>query len=369
MAATAFPAAAIVSGTIATARLGSGTADATSFLRGDSTWAVVPEVTRASLGLATTDSPTFAGATVGSGTVTAPSIAIGSSNDGFYVAANEISATIDGVRRWRVDEQSRIWQSASISSLYCQADGLGYFSRSNTAAYRLGENDDCNLFRDAANTWASRNGTNGQKSRLYKTYTSATSGEWLELDAATDASNFDIAASIGSAGGTARGIRIGGKNAAGTFTSWMSFATNGDATFARTITTTFKIATTNQVDSPFFKSTSTSGYFGVVNRWAAYGGGAEGTMLLTDWTTGATFDRIMLGGTTSSFPAIKRNATAINFRLADDSADAPITASDITASGTLQIGNAAVAETPVATHTLVIKDSTGTSYRVLAVAV
>ena len=40
------------------------------------------------------------------------------------------------------------------------------------------------------------------------------------------------------------------------------------------------------------------------------------------------------GGTTSSFPAIKRNAAAINFRLADDSADAAITASTITTSST-----------------------------------
>jgi hypothetical protein len=41
-------------------------------------------------------------------------------------------------------------------------------------------------------------------------------------------------------------------------------------------------------------------------------------------TTG--FTRLQLGGTTSSFPAIKRNAAALNFRLADDSADAAVTA-------------------------------------------
>jgi fibronectin-binding autotransporter adhesin len=41
----------------------------------------------------------------------------------------------------------------------------------------------------------------------------------------------------------------------------------------------------------------------------------------------------------------------------------------IASTKTLQLGNAAVAETPSATHTLTLKDSTGTSYRVLAVAV
>lgn len=42
---------------------------------------------------------------------------------------------------------------------------------------------------------------------------------------------------------------------------------------------------------------------------------------------GTAFSRLQLGGTTSSFPAIKRNAAVLNFRLADDSADAAITAS------------------------------------------
>ncbi|HEY1800096.1 MAG TPA: hypothetical protein VGG46_04100 [Terriglobales bacterium] len=43
-------------------------------------------------------------------------------------------------------------------------------------------------------------------------------------------------------------------------------------------------------------------------------------------TTGTVPD-IFLGGVTASFPRLKRNGTAINFRLGDDSADAPITAS------------------------------------------
>ena len=47
------------------------------------------------------------------------------------------------------------------------------------------------------------------------------------------------------------------------------------------------------------------------------------------------FDRLQLGGSTSSFPALKRNGTAINIRLADDSADAPLTCSNLTASGTV----------------------------------
>ncbi len=47
------------------------------------------------------------------------------------------------------------------------------------------------------------------------------------------------------------------------------------------------------------------------------------------------FSLLQFGGTTSSFPAIKRNGTAFNFRLADDSADAAITAGNITTSAAL----------------------------------
>jgi len=104
-----------------------------------------------------------------------------------------------------------------------------------------------------------RNGTNGQIHRWFKTYTSATNGEWLEVDAAGNASNFDIAAAIGSAGGTARGIRIGGKSAAGTFTPWLSFATNGEITVANQISIGTGLVLTNAVIRPAFSTSVTIG--------------------------------------------------------------------------------------------------------------
>jgi hypothetical protein len=47
------------------------------------------------------------------------------------------------------------------------------------------------------------------------------------------------------------------------------------------------------------------------------------------------FTRLQFGGTTNLFPAIKRNGTLLNFRLADDSADAPITAASLALGNTL----------------------------------
>jgi hypothetical protein len=70
-----------------------------------------------------------------------------------------------------------------------------------------------------------RNGTNGQQLSIAKTYTSATSFEQLELDAASDASNYRIGSRIGSLGGSTRGLQIGAWDAAGTFASAANIST------------------------------------------------------------------------------------------------------------------------------------------------
>lgn len=70
-------------------------------------------------------------------------------------------------------------------------------------------------------------------------------------------------------------------------------------------------------------------------------GGTGGTLIsqqsdgvLTLWNSTVNgFDRIQLGGITTSFPGIFRNAAAINFKLADGSADAAITAAGASFSG------------------------------------
>jgi hypothetical protein len=61
---------------------------------------------------------------------------------------------------------------------------------------------------------------------------------------------------------------------------------------------------------------------------------SDGVVRITDNAT-TSFNRLQLGGTTSSFPAIKRNGAAIDFRLADDSGYCDITGRTLfTSSGT-----------------------------------
>jgi hypothetical protein len=71
----------------------------------------------------------------------------------------------------------------------------------------------------------------------------------------------------------------------------------------------------------------------------------------------ADFDRLQFGGTTSSFPALKRSSTTLQARLADDSAFASV-------QGKLTTDTAYTATTIVPTGYLTLYDSTGTAYRV-----
>jgi len=55
---------------------------------------------------------------------------------------------------------------------------------------------------------------------------------------------------------------------------------------------------------------------------------ADGNLLLAN-AAASTFDRLQFGGTTSSFPALKRSSTTLQARLADDSAFTPFTSSNL----------------------------------------
>lgn len=64
---------------------------------------------------------------------------------------------------------------------------------------------------------------------------------------------------------------------------------------------------------------------------------SDGVIRLTN-NAQTDFTRLQFGGTTNSFPAIKRNGVAFNFRLADDSADASIAALAGNFSGSVSAG-------------------------------
>ena len=120
------------------------------------------------------------------------------------------------------------------------------------------------LFQDANNTFAQRNGTTAQAYRLYTTYTSATSGEFLQTRGVAG-SNFEFGPSNGSAGGTLRGLTIGGYvNGSSTITPWLTFTNGGVATFnvAATVTASSFTADYGNFTNPSFIIGATSQGFG-----------------------------------------------------------------------------------------------------------
>lgn len=75
----------------------------------------------------------------------------------------------------------------------------------------------------------------------------------------------------------------------------------------------------------------------------------NGNILL--WNQAQTdFGLLQLGGTTSSFPALKRSGTGLISRLADDTANAPFTASNLISTGVVRLKGYTVATLPAGTQ-------------------
>jgi len=183
------------------------------------------------------------------------------------------------------------------------------------------------LTRDAANTLAQRNGVNAQAFNLYNTYTDASNYErgfmrWVSnrLDIGVEAAGTGTIRTVNFPAG----FQLGGSTTV--LPNGISY-TDWNSTFGFSGGTSYGQSSSNE--APLIR-------FG-------------GSPLL------------LLGGTTSSFPAIKRDTTSLQARLADDSAFTNI-------QGKLTTDTAYTAGAPTATGYIVLFDSTGTAYRVPAVA-
>lgn len=198
---------------------------------------------------------------------------------------------------------------------------------------------DAFLYRDAANTVAQRNSTNAQIFHVYATY--------------TDASNYERVA-IGYGASTSGGAtRFGiATKAAGTGTMRDLVLENGTSLNGGVVTLTSSGITLGTTNLDGWK-VSSSGHFlaafdntydigasganrarsiyagsGIYGNVLAIHNGAStnrvffsstgsGILKLGDQNDSA-FDRLQFGGTTSSFPALKRSSTALQTKLADD---------------------------------------------------
>jgi hypothetical protein len=94
----------------------------------------------------------------------------------------------------------------------------------------------------------------------------------------------------------------------------------------------------NTIDAPYIRAGSAGG-LQMQGRFFM-SSTADGNIYLTNNAT-TDFGRLQFGGTTASFPAIKRNAAGLQIRLADDSANTTLEAGNIYSTGNVGIGTTA----------------------------
>jgi hypothetical protein len=184
------------------------------------------------------------------------------------------------------------------------------------------------LARDAANTLALRNGANAQAFNVYNTF--------------TDASNYERGFAKWSANVFQIGTEAAGSGSNRNFEIWTAGARR------------LFIGATGTPYSEFFTA---SLYIG---SNVGFNATSSGVLTLYNYLAN-DFGRLNFGGTTSSFPALKRSTTTLQARLADDSAFTNI-------QGKITTETAYTAGAPTATGYLVLYDSNGTAYKVAAEA-
>jgi hypothetical protein len=201
-----------------------------------------------------------------------------------------------------------------------------------------GATSDLTLFRDAANTLAQRNGTNAQTFRLYNTFTDASNYErgfmrW-------NANVLEIGTEAGGTGSTARQFNLCPTSS----TNIWSTRILAPSTAAGSIATLDFVVSTNNTAAAWAQ------IYGLRVDSITYDLGLRGRLIAVGPTgTGAV--------NTSAFPALKRSATTLQVRLADDSGFASV-------QGKITTETAYTATTIVPTGYVTIYDSTGTAYKV-----
>jgi len=245
--------------------------------------------------------------------------------------------------------------NAISSTLVISANGVANVAAFNTDGAKslqyafsstINAATDLILARDAADTLAQRRSTNAQTFRVYNNYMDASNYERGKIQ--WDSNVLKIGTEKAGSFITARALELQTDG-----TTRVTIAGTGAVTFATVVTFNTSIL-------PYQVLVDAVRYLGWQNR-SLLSSPADGIVAFTNGAT-TDFNRLQLGGTTSSFPSLKRSTTSLQARLADDSAFTNI-------QGKLTTDTAYTAGAPTPAGYLVLYDSTGTAYKIPAEAV
>jgi hypothetical protein len=242
---------------------------------------------------------------------------------------------------------------ASLFVVRNAASGYGDFFRASSVGISIGPSADTILTRDAANTLAQRNGTNAQAFRIYSSFTDTSNYERLTIG--MTGSTFDIVTQNAGTG-VARQLRFGNANT-------IRWVINDSGHFLAGTDNTYDIGASGATRP---RNLFLGGYI-LIGSGQSYGWSTRsGISSPSDGVVGLynnaanDFGRLQFGGTTSSFPSLKRSSATLQARLADDSAFAAVAGLvDLTATQAADsIGTRGVPQnSQSAAYTLVIEDA------------
>lgn len=254
--------------------------------------------------------------------------------------------------------------------------GTSKFNIRKDGAINIGGGLDLYLFRDAANTLAQRNGTAAQTFNLYNTYTDASNYETATFAWLTNELNIGA---VKAGTGSLRNLRLGGSGTAavkfdvGGSIRWL---VDGSGNYIANVDNNYDIGASgaNRPRNAYIAGDINYGgnlygggiQVGTTLFWSGKtvlnGGTTNGNLKITD-NAGTSFGLFQFGGTTSSFPAIKRSSAILQAKLADDSGFTRLQAilrTDANATTGLTAGVLAA----TTNATIVIEDASGQAYRI-----
>jgi hypothetical protein len=274
--------------------------------------------------------------------------------DGSFTVGTAYAAVIGGTDRWSFGSTTTsgrgLFINANSKTVNVSSDfEIGWASGTAGDAAT-----DTKLFRDGtANTLALRNGAAAQTFRVYNTYTDASNYERATFSWSSNQLNIGVDY---SGSGVARKVAIVGAgidfNHAGVGTRW-SISTSGH--FIAGTDNAYDIGASgasrprNLYVGTLITAPTVTGSVSVTAGNQGYGNGLN--LVSSGWITNqeagiiGIFNQaktdapfIVIGGTSASFPAIKRNGAGLQIRLANDSGNATLEAGNLYSSGNVGIG-------------------------------